>query len=102
MKDFAQKLRIANELNDKALQMWHDNESFDGQVVFHMELFSDWYADADPLEIVNSLSPGFNPKKPHLLISSGNIARSLDDEEFINHIFKISHVIINEYNKFKK
>ena len=102
MKDLknTEKFRIANELNDKALEMWHNNDSFDGQVVFHMDLFSDWYGDTDPLEIVNSLSPGFDPKKPHLLISSDNVAFSLDDQEFIDHIFKFSHVIINEYKKF--
>lgn len=96
------KFKIADDLNDKALQMWHSNNSFDGQVVFNMDFFSDWYCDTDPLEIVNSLSPGFDSKKPHLLIDQDNIAHSLDDQEFIEHIFKFSHVIISEYKKFKK
>ena len=98
------KFKVADDLNDKALQMWHSNTTnnlFDGKVVFHMDLFSDWYADVDPLVIVNSLAPGFDADKPHLLITADDIAHSLNDQEFIEHIFKYSHVIINEYKKYK-
>ena len=95
------ELNYAKDLNDKALQMWHNDDSFEGQVVFHMDLFSDWYSDTDPLEIVKRLSQGFDANKPHLIISSDNMAYSLDDEEFIEHVFKMRREILNEYEKFK-
>lgn len=103
MKDLknTKKFKVADDLNDKALQMWHSYNLFDGQVVFHMDLLDDWYADADPQEFENSLAPNFDHDKPHLLIDTENIAHSLDDQEFIDHIFKFSHSIISEYKNFK-
>lgn len=101
MNDFEQKLKVANDLNSKALQMWHETGMFDGQVVFHMDLLDDWYGDTDPQEFENSLAPNFDYDKPHLLIDTENVAHSLDDQEFIDHIFKFSHSIISEYKNFK-
>ena len=92
-----ERLKMAHGLNNMMLKLWHDDNSFDGEVVFHMELFNDWYGDTDPLEIVKSLSPGFDVNKPHLIISPDNIAYSLDDQEFIEHMFKIRESLIHGY-----
>ena len=88
---------MAHGLNNMMLKMWHDDNSFDGEVVFNMELFNDWYSDTEPLEIVNSLAPGFDSKKPHLLINQDNVAFSLNDQEFIEHMFKIRESLIHGY-----
>ena len=95
------EFKIANVFNNQALKMWHENGSFDGQVVFHMDLFDDWYCDTDPLEIVNSIASDFNTDKPHLLIDSNNIAYSLDDHEFIEHVFNVWRSLLNDYESFK-
>ena len=103
MKELKMKeLNYAKELNDMALKLWHHDNSFEGRVVFHMDLFSDWYSDTDPLEIVKRLSHGFDANKPHLIISTDNKAYSLDDEEFIEHVFKMRRSILKAYEHFIK
>ena len=100
MNDFEQKLKVANDLNSMALQMWHVSGKFDGQVVFHMDLFNDWYGDCSPLEIVKLTASGFNPNHPYLVIGSDNTAYSLTIEQYINNILSIGVEIIEEYEKF--
>ena len=96
-----EKYELFVDLNLKALKMWHDNGLFDGQVIFNMDLFDDWYSDYSPLEIVKLTASGFNAYDPYLIIGSDNMAYSLTTDQAIKNILSIKDQILSEYKKFK-
>ena len=96
-----EKFDLFEDLNLKALKMWHCVDLFDGQVIFNMDLFNDWYGDYTPLEVVKLTASGFNPNDPYLIIGSDNVAYSLTTDQAIDKILSIADQIIEEYEKFE-